>query len=98
MVKHAFSFDTPPALLSRHRIKGHPFGIVCVMPHIRRDGQSTYVLTWASVCERSNCDIFYLQETGMRSHYLSKRCPFHRRGTKEQKAKRILKILKEALR
>jgi hypothetical protein len=94
-MKHIFNFDTPPRLLSLHTIRNHVYGICGVEPYTRKNGKASFILTWVAACKRKDCRNFYLLKTGLRGTYLSKRCDFHRRGTKEQKARRIIKILQD---
>lgn len=94
-MRNLFQFRKPPPFGKRVSYRGHPFVFGGAETYTRRDGQASYILTWVSICERKNCDLMYYQTTGLIAGSFSKRCPFHRRGTKEQKARRIMKILQD---
>jgi hypothetical protein len=97
MKKPLFAFRKLPAFASEHIFGGHSFFIGGATSHTCKDGRTSNILLWIACCEKRDCDVMYYLETGMKGYFLSKRCPFHRRGTKAQKSKRILKILKDAL-
>ena len=74
-IVHKIAFIAPPVLGTLLMIDGQRFEVVELIPHRRRDGQQTVLISWASHCAR--CGQPFRQTTGMTAKSPNRHCPAH---------------------
>ena len=71
-------FQKTPHLGTVVMIQCQRYELVNTELHYRTDGQPTVLLHWQSHCPE--CAVAFVVVTGLRQHYLNRRCPKHHRA------------------